>query len=399
MQRSNQEWIVSPGRRQALRQLAAFAASSPLLHSQLDPFRDHSRVPKLDELLTPIDFEAVAHARLPRSAYDYTAYGSDGEFTLRRNRQAFDWVRLVPSYRALTAKPDTSITLFGYSLPFPILISPTAAHVQLHPDGELATHQGATAADATMIVSNVASNPIDKIAAAAKGPLWYQLYPREDMEANRDTLDRAQAAGCQAVVVTIDQQAAVFERALHGRHLAVGAGSPRRVSARASAAELPNPYRIPQNRLWYEWPALEKIKSILKVPMCVKGILSADDAQLALQHGADAIYVSNHGGRSLDYVPSTLEVLPEIVETVRGRVPVIFDSGVRRGTDVLKAMALGANAVCVGRLPRWGLGAYGAAGVQRILELLRAEMIEAMRVTGSANIAAIHRQMVRTDFP
>ena len=386
-------WATSLSRRQAARAFAALVASSPLLRGQQDPFRDHSRVPKLDELLTALDFEAVAYAKLPRPAYDYTAYGSDSEFTVRRNREAFDWVSLIPK-TASAQKPQTALELFKSKLDYPILISPTAGHLQLHPGGEGATHQGATAANTTMIVSNNASQPIDQIAAAAKGPLWFQFYPREDLAASRDTLERAQAAGCLAIVVTVDQQAPVYERDLHGRHLGPIA---RRVPARQGAPL--TPYRIPERRLWYNWKYFDQIREMVKVPMIAKGILTAEDARLCLEHGLDGIYVSNHGGRGLDYSPSTLEVLPEVVDAVAGRVPVIFDSGVRRGADVLKALALGATAACLGRVPRWGLGAYGAIGVQRIVEIMQAEFVQAMVSTGRTSLASINRSIVRTDFP
>lgn len=371
-------------------------AASPLLHAQLDPFREHSRIPKLDELVTALDFEPVFHAKLPRQVYNYTAYGVDGEFTLRRNRQAFDWVDLVPSAFATNGPPSTAIELFGTKMAYPILVSPTAAHLALHPEGEAATRHGATAASNTpMIVSNVASLPIEKIAAAATGPFWFQLYAKEDPALTRETLDRAQAAGCRAVVVTIDQQASSYERDLHDRNLAPA--SPRRTSSREAPPR--TPYRIREFRLFYEWKLFAELRKIVKVPILAKGILTAEDALLCLEHGLDGVYVSNHGGRSLDYGPSTLEVLPEIVEAVKGRVPVLFDSGVRRGSDVLKALALGASAVCLGRIPRWGLGAYGAPGVQRVLEIMQAELVQAMKATGRPSLSAIDRSLVRTDFP
>ncbi len=392
-------WDCEPGRRHAIRAFAGFLAGSPLVSAfQQDPFRDHSRVPKLEELVTPFDFEPVAYAKLPRLAYDYTAYGEGSEFTLRRNRQAFDWVKLVPDALggSAGAAPVMATTILGTPSPSPIMISPTAAHAQLHPDGETATYQGAAAATETpLIVSNVSSLPFEKIATAAKSPLWFQLYPKPELEANREVLDRAQTAGCRAVVVTIDQQASVYERALHDRNL--GSAPFRRGSNPRGAVR--NPYRVDEYRLWYEWKFFDQIRPLVKVPMIAKGILTPEDARLCLEHGVDAIYVSNHGGRSLDYGPSSLEVLPEIVDAVRGRVPVLFDSGVRRGTDVLKALALGASAVCLGRIPRWGLAAYGAPGVQKILEIMQAELKQAMAITGRTTLASIDRSMVRTDFP
>ena len=389
-------WSQGTSRRHAFRALAGALAASPLLRGQLDRFRPHDRIPKLDELITALDFEPVFHAKLPRQVYDYTAYGSDGEFTMRRNRQAFDWVDLVPNSIAAPGAPSTAIELFGTQLAYPILVSPTAAHLALHPEGEAATHQGATAAAGTpMIISNVASLPIEKITAAAQGPVWFQLYAKEEMSANRETLDRAQAAGCRAVVVTIDQQASVFDRALHDRHL-MPAG-PRRTSTRQTAPR--TPYRINETRLFQDWKLFAELRKIVRVPLLAKGILTAEDAKLCLEHGLDGVYVSNHGGRSLDYAPSTLEVLPEIVDAVKGRVPVLFDSGVRSGSDVLKALALGASAVCLGRVPRWGLGAFGAPGVQRVIEILQAELVQAMAATGRNSLSSIDRSLVRTDFP
>ncbi len=385
----------SPSRRRAFRAFAALLAGSPLLRGQLDPFHDHPRIPRLDELTSALDFEPVFRAKLPRQVYNYTAYGTDGEFTLRRNRQAFDWVDLVPTAASAPGAPATQLNLLGTPLAYPILISPTAAHVALHPEGEVATRQGATAASNTpMIVSNVASLPIEKIGAAATGPFWFQLYPKEDPALNVETLQRAQAAGCKAVVVTIDQQAAVFERELHDRNLTPVA---TRRSSREPAPR--TPYRIREFRLFYEWKQFAEIRKLVKVPMIAKGVLTAEDARLCLEHGMEGVYVSNHGGRSLDYAPSTLEVLPEIVQAVNGKVPVLFDSGIRRGSDILKALALGATAVCLGRIPRWGLGAYGPAGVKKILEIMQAELVQAMAATGRPTLASIDRTLVRTDFP
>jgi isopentenyl diphosphate isomerase/L-lactate dehydrogenase-like FMN-dependent dehydrogenase len=202
-----------------------------------------------------------------------------------------------------------------------------------------------------------------------------------------------QAAGCRAVVVTIDQQAAAFERSLHDRNLT---GPVRR--ARGGSAP-PNPYRVPDYRSWYEWKFFDEIRPHVKVPLLAKGILTAEDARLCLEHGLDGIYVSNHGGRSLDYAPSTLEVLAEIVEAAQGRVPVLLDSGIRRGSDILKALALGASAVCLGRVPLWGLGSYGPAGVQRVLEILQTELVEMMRSTGRPTLASIDKSLALTNFP
>ena len=386
------EWSNSATRRHAMQAFTGFLAASPLLRPQQDPFRDHSRVPGLTEMVTTFDFEPVAYAKLPREVYDFMAHGGDSEFTLRRNRESYDWVELQPRGLAAASTIQTEVELFGMKMPSPIMVAPSSLQGALHPEGELAMHQGATARNTTMIVSNASSFPIDKIGAAAKGPLWFQLYPRQNLNGNLDTLEAAQDAGCKGVVVTVDVQAVSYERDLHDRRLA------DKVIRNERGAGARNPYGAPEGRMWYEWKLFDQIRSTIKGPMLAKGILTPEDAKLCIEHGCDGVYVSNHGGRSLDYAPSTLEVLPSIVDAVGGRVPVIFDSGIRRGSDVLKALALGAKAVCIGRTSRWGLAAYGVPGVQRVIEILEAELVQAMAYTGRPNIAAIDATAVRTDF-
>jgi isopentenyl diphosphate isomerase/L-lactate dehydrogenase-like FMN-dependent dehydrogenase len=316
---------------------------------------------------------------------------------LRRNREAFDWVRIVPKGIADVSSIQTATELLGTKLNFPIMLAPSAGQGQLHPQGELAMYQGSTAASETpMIVSNNASFPMDKIAAAAKGPLWFQLYPRQEVEASRLIVENAQAAGARAIVVTVDQQTAYHERQLHDRHLGP---LTRRTSTRAQPDVPPNPYRIMDTRLWYDWTFVEKIRPFVKVPLLLKGIVTAEDAELCIEHGLDGVVVSNHGGRSLDYSPATLEVLPEIVDAVRGRIPVVVDSGFRRGSDIFKALAIGAKAVCLGRVPRWGLAAYGSQGVQRVLQILQQELTMTMAQAGRPTLDSIDRGAVRVDFP
>ncbi len=392
-------------RRNSFHRLAAFLAASPLLHAQQDVFRDHSRVPGLDELVTAFDFESVSYEKLPRQTYNYTAHGGAGEFTVRRNREAFDWVELIPRGVADVSSVEAATEILGVKMDFPIMIAPTAGHLALHPDGEAGTHEGSSAAAKTpMIVSQGASLPIEKIAEAGGGPLWYQLYPRREIEQNRERLDMAQEAGCRAVVVTIDQQAAYYERRLHDRNLVAREGAANRRSSRRSRAARRgrserNAYRISTGRLWYEWKLFDELRPLINVPLLAKGILTADDARRCVEHGLDGVVVSNHGGRGLDYSPSSLEVLPEIADAVAGRIPVLIDGGFRRGSDILKALALGADAVCLGRVPRWGLSAYGAPGVQRVLEILQAELLLAMAHTGRPTRSSIDRTLVRTDFP
>ena len=396
-------WRHSVTRREALLSLAGILAGTPLLRAQLDPrpLKDHRRVPGLDELMSVFDFEPICFANMTLRNYDYMAHGSDSEFTLRRNREAFQWVDLVERPAVPLAAVDTATEVLGIKLNYPIFIAPSTRQRDLHPDGDSGMYQGATAAGAAMIVAGTSSVPIQKVAESANGPRWSQLYPIENLNAARDQLELFQSHGARAIVVTVDQQASKYERDLHDRNLG---GNPRPAGSRGSvsapgAATGRARYGADPRRLWYNWKYLDDIRPFIKGPMLLKGIVTADDARICLQRGVDGIIVSNHGGRTLDYVPSTLEVLPEIVDAVGGKIPVLVDSGFRRGSDLVKAIALGANAVCLGRAPRWGLGAFGPAGVQRLLEIVQAEFREAMAKTGRTTIASLDRTVVRTNFP
>ncbi len=398
------EYRSSLTRRSALRRLAAFLAGSPLLRGQQDPFRDHSRVPAMDELLTTLDFEPVAYAKIPRDAYDYMALGAESEVTLRRNRQAFDWVSFVPKGVADVSSVTPAAELLGVRMAFPIFVSPTATQGQLHPQGEMAMHQGATAASGTLMMISVnASFPIEKIAAAAAGPVWYQLYARATVDENRELLERAQQAGCRAVAITADEPVGSYrEPTLHDRHMSEGPGLGRGRATATRNRQVPAPqnakYGVSGGQPWLDWKLMDAIRPFIKVPLLAKGILTAESARACVAHGLDGIIVSNHGGRALDYSPSTLEALPEVVDAVQGRIPVLMDGGVRRGSDVLKALALGAKAVGLGRAPRWGLAGYGPAGTQRVLEIVQGELVLAMADTGRPRLDSIDRTLVKIDF-
>ena len=397
MGKIEQAWRHGFSRREALAGLASFLAASPLVHAQRDPWPlgPHRRFPGFDEMRDVFDFEPLFRANVPLSVYDYTAHGTESEFTLYRNRDAFDWVELIGGGGVHPDDVDISTELFGRRMSSPIMLAPTSRQRDLHPDGERGMHRAATTTSTTMIVSNAASIPFPETAAAAEGPLWFQRYATHQPEPNQEALDAAQEAGCEAVVVTIDQQASYYERDLHIRHLG---GSPRQVTRRTPRNPA-NPYRVGAGRLWYEWTLFDDLRPMIEVPMLAKGILTGDGAKMCIEHGVDGVIVSNHGGRALDYGPSTLEVLEEVVEAVAGRVPVLIDSGFRRGTDALKALALGADAVCLGRASRWGLGAFGEPGAQKVIEMVNAELRQAMASVGRASLAEIDRSIVTTNFP
>ena len=316
---------------------------------------------------------------------------------MRRNREAFGKVTLRPRYLREVADLDLSTTLFGKKLSMPIFVAPTGTHSVVHPDGEPVTARGAGAADAVMVVSTSSSYPIDQIAAAATGPLWFQLYAGPDVAGTRERVDRALAAGCQAICFTVDAPyAAPRERDFRNR--LSRPTNQRPANPRRRRRKTTSSYGLEPRLLAYlNWDFFDQLRGWVDAPLLVKGILTPEDAKLAVEHGADGIVVSNHGGRYLDSVPATIEVLPEIIGQVGGRVPVLVDSGFRRGTDILKALAIGAKAVLVGRPPLWGLGAFGDVGVQRVLEILRKELAWAMGLAGRPNIASIDSSLVRIE--
>jgi len=344
-----------------------------------------------------LDFEAIAREKMKPSAYDYYAGGADDEVTLGENRQAFRRIALRPRVLAGTASVATDTELLGVTLPFPIALAPTAFNRLGHPDGELAAARAAGRAGALMCCSTISSTSIEDIAAAATGPLWFQLYVYRDRDVTRDLVARAEAAGCRAIVLTVDTpQLGRRERDMRGGFtLPAGIGirnlerygTPDALKWSQSATFTDYVHNLLDAGL--TWDAVSWLKSITKLPVLIKGILTPEDAALALEHGASGIVVSNHGGRQLDGVMATIDALPAIAARVAGRVPILMDGGVRRGTDVFKAVALGARAVLIGRAYLWGLAADGEAGVSRVLEMLEHEFKLAMALAGCPSISAI----------
>jgi len=398
-------WLTNPARRAAMARVAGLVAASPVsaAMAQIDPMplSEHRRVLSLAEMQTVFDFEPVFFGNVVRSIYDYTAHGDGSEFTLRRNRQAFDWVDILPTRAAIPeSQVDLSSELLGVKMKFPIIVAPTAAMVPLHPDGEIGMFKAANAASNTLMILSVnTSTPHAKVVPAAPGgTLWAQFYPVE----NRDTTQRAlggfQDAGCSGVIVTVDQQASYYERTQQDRNFGGRVGGAAGRGGGAAASSGLARYRLGGGRLWYTWQYIDDVRKMIKGPMVLKGILDPEDAKLAIAHGADAIIVSNHGGRSMDYGPSSLEVLPEIVAAVNGRIPVLFDSGIRRGADIFKALALGANGIMLGRTTRWGLAAFGTAGAQRVIEMLQQELVQVAAAAGCAKLSDINKTTVKANF-
>ena len=397
-------------RRDALLSACALAGASALpttsasLNAEEQQSTATSTIPT--DAVSLSDFELLARERVSHMAFEYINGGAGDEHTLRWNREALDRIRLRPRILVDVSKLDTRIKLFGHDLAFPILLAPTAYHKLVHPEGEIATVKGAGAADALMVVSTMATTSVEDIAAAATRPLWFQLYVQQDRAFTRDLVQRAQNAGCKALVVTVDTPVVGFRNREARVKFALPAGMDRPNLKGLQAAAITTDHRPREGEIYsavvdptVTWKEIEWLRSMARVPVLLKGVITGEDADRAVKAGVSGLIVSNHGSRNLDTLPATVEALPEVVAKVAGRVPVLMDSGIRRGTDVLKALALGATAVLIGRSYLYGLGVGGAAGVTRVVNILRTEFEIAMALTGRTNIASIDRSVLWSSTP
>lgn len=346
-----------------------------------------------------LDYARLAPAHLSAMGWDYFSGGAADELTLRWNRESYDRIRLRPRVLVDVSRLDTGVTLFGRAHACPILLAPVAYQKLAHPEGEIAAARGAGAGGATFVVSTSATVSLEDIARAATGPLWFQLYVQRDRELTRELVRRAAAASYEAMVVTVDspvlgpryrETRRAFtlppgvERAnLKGGKTATGGHRPTESSIYSALLDPA-----------LTWKEIEWLRAETKLPLLLKGILTAEDAGRAVDTGASGIVVSNHGGRNLDTLPATIEALPEVAARVAGRIPVLVDGGIRRGTDVLKAIAFGASAVLIGRPYLYGLAVGGADGVARVVTILRREFEMAMALTGRTSVAQIDNTVI-----
>jgi 4-hydroxymandelate oxidase len=344
---------------------------------------------------TPInlfDFEAVAKDRLPKDEYDYIAGGATDEISVERNRRAYESWALRPRVLQDVSALDLSTTVLGTQVSFPVLIAPCGGHKRAHADGELATYRAAAACGTILAVSANSTTSFEALAKAATGHLWLQLYPFRDREMTQDWLRRAKEAGYRAVCVTLDSQwPPKRERNIRNNYRrSRGVNYPKdgtqtpRPAGRAGEGSDPAA----------TWKDLQWIKSATDLPVVAKGIMTGEDVELCAEVGADAVIVSNHGGRHLDNTLATIEVLSEAVASAKGRMEVLLDGGIRRGADVVKALALGAKAVFIGRPLFWGLAVDGEQGVVRVLSILREEIEITMAKCGRPTIASIDSTVV-----
>jgi 4-hydroxymandelate oxidase len=396
------------------RRLLQFLAASPLfaraaLAEGLRPSDPIDWAPRdLDQLIADpkqaldvFDFEPVMKKNVPPAHFGYMATGVDDETTLHANRDGFRKFALRPRGLVDVSNIDMRTEILGTTYDSPIVVAPTGSNRAFHVDGEIAVAKAAKIGNHLQILSTVATTSIEDAIAARGAPVWFQLYTTQRFEVAESLVKRTQAAGAPAIVLTLDVRTpANWETFVRLRRTDTReCGSCHGVNDYLSRK--PNFSGIDLGGVTgtvvtnLNWDLIKRLRDLVKVKLVLKGILAFEDAKIAADSGIDAIVVSNHGGRVEDGVSATIEVLPEIVEAIAGRIPVLVDSGFRRGSDIIKALAIGAKAVCIGRPYLWGLGAFGEPGVERVLAILRAETRNAMQQLGAPSVKDLTPAMVR----
>jgi 4-hydroxymandelate oxidase len=356
------------------------------------------------EAINVFDFEPVCRKNVPPAHFGYMASGIDDEVTLRANREGFLKFQLRPRRLVDVSKVDMSTEILGVKYDTPIVLAPVGGQRSFHDEGELASARGAKAGNHLQILSTATSTGVEDVTAARGAPIWYQLYATNKWEVGQAMVKRAENAGCPVVAVTVDRsggrnQETLFRmrpsdtRDCSGCHDRSTLQSNLRTRAMYQGLDLSGLRNTQSSAM--TWDFFKRLRDTTKMKIVIKGILAWEDAVLAADNGIDALIVSNHGARSEDSGRSTIDALPEIVEAVKGRIPILVDSGFRRGSDIVKALCMGAIAVCVGRPYIWGLGAFGQAGVERVLELLRIETHAMMQQVGAPTIRHLVPAMVR----
>ena len=390
-------------RRAFLRFLAAspavFATSRAMGQLDFDIYDPYAPqlITRVQDAINVFDFHEAAKQKFRPGHYTYMSMGTDNGGTLRANREGFEKYQLRMRRLVDTRVLDTSIELFGEHYPTPIIIAPCGHQKAFHPEGEVPVARAARTRDTEMILSTVTSLAVENINAARGRPVWYQLYADATWEVTEAVVKRVEDAGCPVLAVTVDLP--VSNREANTRHHR--ATNPQCVSCHGPNAGIipPKPMfdglvRTMTNRSFLDWDYIDRIRDTTSMQLMLKGIVTAEDATLAMEHGIDGIIVSNHGGRAEDSRRSTIESLPEVVQAIGGRIPVIVDSGFRRGTDIFKALALGADAIAIGRPYLWGLGSFGQEGVETVLDILKRELEIVMRQAGTVKISDINHSYI-----
>jgi isopentenyl diphosphate isomerase/L-lactate dehydrogenase-like FMN-dependent dehydrogenase len=353
-----------------------------------------------EEALNVFDFEARAQKELDPAHWGYLATGTDDDGTLRANREGFSRFALRPRRLRDVREIDTRVEILGQKWSSPIVLAPTGHQRAFHPDGELATARGARPGNHLQMLSTVTSTGVEDVIEARGAPIWFQLYASYDWETSRALVKRAERAGCTAVALTVDLQGGsnreTVKRFAMRDARECSACHPEQAEfnrSRPMYAGLP----VPESSSYQEsltWEFVQRLKDFTTMKVLVKGIVTAEDTLLAVENGIDGVIVSNHGGRAENSTRGTIECLPEVVEAAAGRIAVLVDGGFRRGTDIFKALALGADAVAVGRPYLWGLASFGEKGVGSVLEILRKELVMVMKQMGTTSLAEIGRSSI-----
>jgi (S)-2-hydroxy-acid oxidase len=370
-----------------------------------------------DQAFDVMDFEPLARKALPPAHFGYLATGVDDDGTVRANREGYSHIQIRARRLVDVENVDMSVSLFGTKWSSPIVLSPVSAQKAFHPEGEVAVARAAHAKGHLMMLSTAATSSIEDATAAAGAPVWQQLYPTNVWEVGRAIVKRAEAAGSPAIVLTVDLQEGsnretlfrsqvVDKRECSVCHTSAYTGYARGRPRAGSGGFAQYAARKPMfdgldlskvtatHPLNMNWDFVKRLRDTVSVKLLIKGIVAREDAQLAVEHGVDGLIVSNHGGRAEETLRPTVESLPEVIEGVGGKIPVLVDGGVRRGTDIFKSLALGASAVGIGRPHAWGLAAFGQLGVEAVLEILRRELRTIMRQAGTVSVDKITRNYV-----
>ncbi len=368
------------------------------------PFDSEFLIKDPKDAINVFDFEPVMRQTVPPAHFGYMASGIDDEVTIRANREGFLKFQLRPRRLVDVSKVDMSTEILGVRYDTPIIIAPVGGQKAFHPDGEIAVAKAAKAGNHLMILSTVTTSPVEAVIAARGAPIWYQLYATNSWDVAKAFVKRAEKAGCTAVAVTVDRLGGRNQETLfrlqrtdardctvcHDRS-SLSANMKRR--SMYEGVDVTGLTHTQSSNM--TWDFLKRLRDTTQMKIVIKGILAHEDAKIAADSGIDAVIVSNHGARSEDSGRSTIDALPEILDAVGGRMPILVDSGFRRGTDIAMALAMGARAVCIGRPYVWGLGAFGQAGVERVLELLRIELYAIMQQLGAPTLRHLTPAMVR----
>lgn len=400
-------------RRDFLRWLAAspllagaggLASLEPIIAQEAPRRTFDDLVESAQEALDVFDLQRVAAEKVPTAHYGYIMTGVDGEETQANNRAALERIYLRARRLVDVSELDTRVTLFGREWPTPLMIAPAGSQRAFHADGELATARAAAARTHLQTLSTVTSTAVEEVNEARGEPVWYQLYARPNWEGTAALVERSRQAGCPTVVLTVDLNGGsnrltleryerIDDRNCASCHRSGGRADPVKPMIRG----LPRGGPDGSSGASMTWDFIRRLRDITDQRLIVKGLVTREDAELALRHGIDAIWVSNHGGRAEGDGRATIDALPEISDAIAGRMPIIVDGGFRRGTDLFKGIARGADAVAIGRPYLWGLGAFGQEGVERVLEILTRELQITMRAVGAPSLASIGPHSIGVD--